>query len=157
MTKSKGDSGGRCHREASPGYAELLLHAEPGMSHRFDRSSRSAHFDMCRVLPSEEVEQQLARRSGDAGGQFPSARPNGVGRPHPLKLESRTAQSPCEEPGRTTDVGPKGPVHCQLVRSRTTTVGSADALVVDEELVEVRHQISTVTGRTLVAAVAGTE
>src|SRR5665647_2375962 len=62
-----------------------------------------------------------------------------VGGPHPLKLESCTAQSPCEEPGRTTDVAPKGLVHRMLVRSRTTTVGSAYVLVVDEELVEVRY------------------
>jgi hypothetical protein len=40
--------------------------------HGFDRCSRSAHLDMCRALPTEEVEQQLAWSSGDAGGRSPS-------------------------------------------------------------------------------------
>ena len=116
-----------------------LLHAEPRASHRFDRRGRPAHLDMCRALPPEEVEQQLARRSGDKGGRFAPPCSNGLSGPRPLKLKSCTAQSPCEEPGRATDVAPQGLVHRMLVRSRTTTVGSAYVLVVDEELVEARE------------------
>src|SRR6516225_3651500 len=114
----------------------LLLHAEPRASHGFDRRGRPAHLDMCRVLPAEEVEQQLAWRSGDAGSRFPPPCPEGLSGPRPLKLKPRAAQSPREEPGRATDVAPKGLVHCLLVRSRTTTVGPAYVLVVDVELIE---------------------
>jgi len=46
-------------------------------------------------------------------------------------------QSPREEPGRATDVAPKGLVDRLLVGSGAATVGFADVLVVDEELVEV--------------------
>jgi hypothetical protein len=50
----------------------------PNRARRFDRRSRSAHFDMCRVLPLEEVEQQDAWRSGDADSGFLSPCPNGL-------------------------------------------------------------------------------
>ena len=46
-------------------------------SHRVDRRAGSAHLDLCRGLPAEEVEQQLAGRSGDADGIGSLAVPNG--------------------------------------------------------------------------------
>ena len=105
----------------------------------FDHCSRSVHLDVCRALPPEEVEQQLAWRSGDGHGRFPPPCSNGLGGPLPLKLKTGASQPPREEPGRLTDVAPKGLVHVVVVRSRTATVGSAYVLVVDEELVEVRE------------------
>src|SRR5215471_3371661 len=115
------------------------LHAEPRAPHGFDRRGRPAHFDLCRALPAEEVEQQLARRSGDAGSRFPPPRPDGLSGPRPLKLKTRAAQPPCEEPGRAADVAPKGLVHGLLDRPGTMAVGSAYVLVVDEELIEARE------------------
>ena len=97
----------------------------------------SAHLDLCRALPAEEVEQQFTRRSGDAGSGFPLPCPDGLSGPCPVKLESCAVQSPREEPRRATDVAPQGHVHCMLVGSGAATVGSAYVLVVDEELVEV--------------------
>ena len=94
---------------------------------------------MRRTLPPEEEEQQLAWRPGDADGRFPPPGPDGPRGPRPLKLQACAAQPPREEPGRAADVAPKGLVHCMLVRSRTTTVGSAYVLVVDEVLIEARE------------------
>ena len=94
---------------------------------------------MCRALPAEEVEQQLAWRSGDAGSGFAPPCPDGFSGPRPLKLKTCAAQSTREEPGRATDVAPEGLVHCMLVGSRITAVGSAYVLVVDEELIEARE------------------
>ena len=133
MTSDEGDGGG-----ADPSLSDPS-HAEPRASHGFDRGSGPAHLDLCRTLPAEEVEQQLARRSGEARSRYPTPCPNDLGRPRPLQLETRAAQPPREEPGRATDVAPQGLVHRVLVRSRSTTVGSAYVLVVDEELVEVGH------------------
>jgi hypothetical protein len=113
------------------------LHAEMCASYGFDRRVGSAHLDMCRALPAEEVEQQFAGRSGDAGSGFASPCPNGPSGPRPLQLESCAAQSPGEEPGRAGDVAPQGLVHGRVVGSPTASVGSAYVLVVDEELVEV--------------------
>lgn len=118
---------------------QLLLHAEPRASHGFDRRIRPADLDMCRALPTEEVEQQFAWRSGDAGSRLPPPCSNGLSGPRPVKLETCAAQSPREEPGRETDVAPQSLVQCRLVGSRTTAVGSAYVLVVDEEFVEVRE------------------
>jgi hypothetical protein len=117
----------------------LLLHAEPRAPHGFDRRSRPAHLDMCRALPAEEVEQQLAWRPGDAGSRFPPPCPDGLSVSRPLELKTCAAQPPREEPGRASDVAPKGLVHGLLVRPGTTTVGSAYVLVVDEELIEARQ------------------
>jgi hypothetical protein len=114
-----------------------VLHAESCALHGFNRRIRSAHLDMCCALSAEKVEQQFARRSGDAGSGFASPCPDGLSGPCPLKLESCAVQSPREEPGRAADVAPKGHVHCMLVGSGAATVGSAYVLVVDEELVEV--------------------
>src|SRR5262245_32243541 len=94
---------------------------------------------MCRTLPAEEVEQQLAWRSGDAGGGFPAPCPDGLSGPRPLELKTCAAQPPREEPASAADVAPQSLVHGRLVRSGTTTVGSADVLVVDEELIEARE------------------
>ena len=114
----------------------LRLHAESCASHGFDRPVRSAHLDMCCALPAEEVEQQLAWRSGDAGSRFPSPCPDGLSGPCPLKLESCAVQSPREEPAPSADVAPQGLVQGMLVGSGAATVGSAYVLVVDEELIE---------------------
>jgi hypothetical protein len=117
---------------------QLLLHAEPRASHGFHRRIRPTHLDLCRDLPTEEVEQHFAWRSGDAGSRFPQPCSNGLSSPRPLKLQTCAVQSPREKPGRQTDVAPQGLVQCRFVRSRTTTVGSAYVLVVDEEFVKVR-------------------
>ena len=109
------------------------------MSHGFDRRVSSAHLDMCCALSAEEVEEQFAWRSGDAGSGFASPCSKGLSGSRPLKLESCAVQSPGEEPGRVSDVVSKGLVHCMLVGSGAATVGSAYVLVVDEELVEVRE------------------
>jgi hypothetical protein len=47
---------------------------------------------MCCALPAEEVEQQFAWGSGDAGRGFPSPGPDGLSGPRPLKLESCAVQ-----------------------------------------------------------------
>ncbi len=103
-----------------------------------DRRVRSAHIDARRALPAEEVEQQFAGRSGDAGGGFPSPRPDGLSGPGPSQLESCAVQSPREEPARAGDVAPEGHVQCLLAGSGAAAVGSAHVLVVNEQLVEAR-------------------
>jgi hypothetical protein len=94
---------------------------------------------MCRARPAEEVEQQLARRSGDAGGGFSPPGPDGLSGSRPLQLETRAAQPPREEPGRAADVAPQGLVHRMPAGPGTASVSSAHVLVVDEELVQARE------------------
>ena len=115
------------------------LHAEPRASHGIDRRGRPAHLNMCRALPTEEVEQQFGWRSDDAGSGFASPSWNGLSGSRPLKLQTCAAESASEEPRRAPDVAPQGLVHCMLVGSRSTPVSSAYVLVVDEELVKVRE------------------
>jgi hypothetical protein len=65
-----------------------LSHAESGVLHGFDRRGSSTQLDLCCALPAEEVEQQFAGSSGDAGDGFSSPRSNGVSGACPVKLES---------------------------------------------------------------------
>src|SRR5262245_57437884 len=94
---------------------ELLSHTEPCAAYGFDRRGGPSHLDLCRVPPAEEVEQQLARSSGDAGNGLPSLGPYGLVGSRPLKLETRAAQPPREEPARLADAAPEGLVHLLVV------------------------------------------
>jgi hypothetical protein len=85
---------GGIHRRR--GFAEyeigwLPLHAEPRAPDGFDGVGGPADFDLCRALTTEEIEQQLARKSSDANRGFPSPGSYGIGRPGPLKLKPCTA------------------------------------------------------------------
>jgi hypothetical protein len=117
--------------------AGVRLHAEPGATEGLDGVGRAVDVDLCRATAAEQVEQQLARRSRDVGGGFAAPRPDGLAGPRPPELESYAPQPSGEEPGRLADVAPQRLIQGGLGGSRTTTVGSADVLVVDEELVEV--------------------
>ena len=63
------------------------LHAEPRTPDGFDGVGGPTDFDLCRALTTEEIEQQLARKSSDANRGFPSPGSYGIGRPSPLKLK----------------------------------------------------------------------
>lgn len=117
---------------------ERLLHAELGVADGLDRRGWAGDLDLRRVLPSEEVEQQFAWSPGDAGDGLTAPRPDGLGRPGAVKFQAGAAQSSRQEPRSKPDVPPQSLVHRVLVHSRTATVRSADVLVVDEELVQVR-------------------
>lgn len=71
----------RIQRRAPP------LHAEPGTPDGVDGVGGSADLDSCRVLTTEQIEQQLARRSSDANRGLPAPGSYGVGRPRPLEFE----------------------------------------------------------------------
>jgi hypothetical protein len=113
--------------------------AEMRASHGFDRRGRPAYLDMCRAPPAEEVEQQLARRSGDAGGRLSTPCPDDLSGPRPLKFETCAAQPSREVPRRAADVAPQGIIHGLLAGPGTTAVGPAYVLVIDEELVQARE------------------
>jgi hypothetical protein len=63
------------------------LHAESRTPDGFDGVGGPADFDLCRALTTEQIEQQLARKSGDANRGFASPGSYRVGRPSPVKLE----------------------------------------------------------------------
>src|SRR5437016_8044827 len=115
-----------------------LSHAEPHSMDGLDGVSGAADFDVGRALTPKEVEQQLARHSREARSRLSSTRAQDLGRPQPLELEPDAAQSPCEEPRRYADIAPQRLVQCSGVVPWIQAVGSADILMVNEELVEVR-------------------
>ncbi|WP_171075409.1 hypothetical protein [Nonomuraea basaltis] len=47
-------------RRNNDGAMSLKLHKEGKATRRWRRRNRPAHLDMCRAVPTEEVEQQLA-------------------------------------------------------------------------------------------------
>jgi hypothetical protein len=72
------------NRDGEPGPP---LHAQPCTPDGFDGVGGPADFDLCRALTTEEIEQQLTRKSSDANRGFPSPGSYGIGRPSPLKLK----------------------------------------------------------------------
>ena len=66
------------------GCGALMSHAESRVPHGFDHSGGTGHLDMGRVLPAEEIEQQLARGPGDARGGFSPPCPDGLAASRPL-------------------------------------------------------------------------
>ena len=89
---------GEPHRRIEDGEAGSFLHTEPDTSNGLDGFGGPADFDVCRALTTEEINQQLARKSSDANRGFPSPGSYGVGRPGPLPFEPHGAYSPNEEP-----------------------------------------------------------
>src|SRR5664279_850575 len=102
----------------------------------FDGGGGPTDLNVCRVLTTEEIEQQLARKSDDTNRGSPVPGSDDMVRPRPLELEPSAAEPPREEPGCATDVAPQSRILRGRVRPRTITVGSAHILMVDEELVE---------------------
>lgn len=78
-----------------------VSHAEPRASHGFDCVGGPAHLDLRGPLAAEEVEEQLAWRSCDAGPGRPPADSNDFLCLSPLKLESGAAQASREVRART--------------------------------------------------------
>ena len=74
-------------------------------------SAGPPHFDLRGAATTEEIQQQLPRRSNDASNGFASPGPYGSARPSPLELKSGTAQPPREKPWRAIDVAPQRRVH----------------------------------------------
>ena len=81
-------------------HGTVLSHAEPRLLECLDGLPRTGDFDIGCSLTPKEVEQQLARLSGEAGSRLSSTCSQDLGRPHPLELEPDAAQPPCQEPRR---------------------------------------------------------
>ena len=117
-----------------------LSHAEPHSLDGLDSLFGAADLDFGGGLTPKEKEQQLARQTGEAGRRLSSTGSQDLGRPRPLELETDTTESPCQEPRREAGIAPQRFVQCGGVRPWIKTVGSADILMVNEELVEVRDR-----------------
>src|SRR5664279_1766603 len=102
----------------------------------FDGGGGPTDLNVCRVLTTEEIEQQLARKSDDTNLGSPVPGSDDMVRPRPLELEPSAAEPPREEPACAADIAPQSRILRGRVRPRTITVGSAHILMVDEELVE---------------------
>ena len=107
--------------------------------HRRNGIRWSAHFDLRCGLAAKDVEQKFAGRTAESSRRFArSSRYPLVGL-DPLNLEPATVQPPTQEVAAAPNVEPQGGIHCGCQVSRVQPVRTADILVMNKELVEIRQ------------------
>ena len=107
--------------------------------HRRNGIRWSAHFDLRCGLAAKDVEQEFAGRTAESSRRFArSSRYPLVGL-DPLNLEPATVQPPTQEVAAAPNVEPQGGIHCGCQVSRVQPVRTADILVMNKELVEIRQ------------------
>jgi len=80
-------AGARIPDAAPRNSPRTISHAEPRMPDGFDGGGWPADLNVCRALPTEEIEQQLARTADDANRGSPAPGSDDTVRPRPLELE----------------------------------------------------------------------
>ena len=83
---------GRLHpRRGTQESPRTISHAEPRTPDSFDGGGGPTDLHVCRALPTEEIEQQLARKSDDTNRGLPVPGSDDLVRPRPLELERGVA------------------------------------------------------------------
>src|SRR5271166_246040 len=125
-----------CLRVAKPPHDS---HAEARSMHRRDDLGRAAHFDLRCSFAPEDVQQELTRRTAESRCGFASLNRHPITDPGPLDLKPATVQPPTQKVAATANVSPQGGIHCRRQVTGTSSIGSPEILVVDKELVQIRH------------------
>jgi hypothetical protein len=100
---------------------------------------RSAHLDPRRALAPKGVQEQLSRRATKPSRRKAGANRHPLVGPGPLKLEPATVQTPTQIPAAAPHIPPQGGIHRGREATRSSPIGPANVLVMDEELIEIRH------------------
>ena len=115
-------------------------HAEMRSTHRSDGLRRPAHLDLRCGFATEEVEQQFARRATESGCRLAPSNNHPFVGADPVDVEPARGQPPTQEAAPAPHVPPQGGVQFGCQAARSPSVSPANVLVMDEELVEIRHR-----------------
>jgi hypothetical protein len=108
--------------------------------HRCDRASWSCQLDARHSLPSEDVEEKFARRTAQPNRGCALPRRDPLFGSFAADLQPDLAQPPTQVAATSANVAPQGSLQCgREGGARAAAVRSAHVLVVDEELIQVRH------------------
>ncbi len=112
-------------------------HAEVRMTHGRNGVRWSAHFDpRCSPAP-KDVEEDFTRRSAESRRRLACSNRHALTGFGPLNLEPGSVQSPTQVVAAAANVSPQGGVHGRREAAGSTAIGSANVLVVNEQLVEI--------------------
>jgi hypothetical protein len=110
-----------------------------GATHRRNGLGWPAHLDLRRGLAPKEIQQQFTRRPAEPRRRRAGSNRHPLPGPRPLDLEPVRAKPPAQKAPATPNVSPQPGVHGRPKATNPEPVGPAHVLVVDEELVEIRH------------------
>lgn len=112
-------------------------HAEVRAMQRRNGLRWSAHFDMCCGLAPKNVEEEFAWRTAESSHRRARSKRHALAGSGPLDLEPGRAKPPTEVMAAAAHVSPQRSIHCRREATGPSSVGSANILVMNKELVEI--------------------
>jgi hypothetical protein len=108
-------------------------------THRRNGFRRSAHFDLRCGLAPKDVQEQFAWRTAESSRRFARPKRHPLVGSGPLDLEPATVKPPTQIAAAAANVAPQGSIHCRREATGPSIIGPANVLVMNKELVEIRH------------------
>jgi hypothetical protein len=113
-------------------------HAEVRATHRRNGLRWPAHFDLRCSLAAKDVQEELARRTGESSRGLAWSNRHPLVGSGPLNLERAIVEPPTQVVAAAAHVSPQGSIHRRRKATGPITIRSANVLVVNKELVEIR-------------------
>jgi hypothetical protein len=107
--------------------------------HRRNGLRWSAHFDLRCSLAPKEVQEEFARQTAESSRRSTRSNRHPLVGSSPLNLEPATVKPPTQIAAAAASVAPQGSIHCRREATRPAVIGSANVLVMNKELVEIRQ------------------
>ena len=114
-------------------------HAEVRAPHCRNRLRWSAHLDMRCSLAPKDVQEEFARRTAESSRRLATSNRHPLVGSGPLNFEPDSAEPPTQVVAAAANVAPQGSFHCRCEVTGPTLVRSANVLVVNKELVQIRQ------------------
>ena len=114
-------------------------HPEMRALHRRDGLRRSTHFDLRRGLAPKDIQKEFARQSAESSHWLTWSNPHPLVGSSPLDLEAASRKPATQKAATAANVSPQRGIHRRREAAWPLAIGSANILVVNEELVEIRH------------------
>jgi len=108
-------------------------------THRRNGFRWAAHFDLRCGLAPKDVEEEFARRTAESSRRFAWSDGHPPAGSSPLNLARATIKPPTQITAATANVSPQGSIHRGREASGSLSIGSANILMMNKELVEIRH------------------
>lgn len=114
-------------------------HAEVRATHRRNDLRWSAHFDLRCILSPKDVQEEFARRAAESSRRLAWSDRHLLVGSGPVNLEPECVEPPAQVVAAAANVSPQGRIHCGGEATEPMTIRSANVLMVNEELVEIRE------------------
>ncbi len=114
-------------------------HAEVRATHRRNGLRWSAHFDLSCSLAPKDVQEEFARWTAESSGRLACSNRHPLVGSGPLNLEPGGVEPPTQVVAAAANVSPQGSIHCGREATGPTPIRSANVLVVNKELVQIRE------------------